>query len=151
MRTEVLGTSYVAAPDGRGPFPGVVVVHELFGLNENIRDICRRFAAQGYVALGVDLFAGHNKAICMARMFIGTILGDLNYYGVASLKAALSQLAELPEVDGTRIGAVGFCLGGSVVLTWACTDGRLKAIAPYYGLAPRRKEALRRLCPVVGS
>ncbi|HEY1297005.1 MAG TPA: dienelactone hydrolase family protein [Chloroflexota bacterium] len=151
MRTEALGTSYLAGPDGSGPFPGLVVVHELFGLNEHIRDICRRLAARGYVALGVDLFAGHNKTICMARMFVGTMLGDLNYYGVASLKAALSQLAERPDVDGNRIGAVGFCLGGSVVLTWACSDRRLKAIAPYYGLAPRSKETIRRLCPVVGS
>ena len=73
----------------------------------------------------------------MARMFVGTMVGDLNYYGVASLKAALSELAKRPDVDGSRIGAVGFCLGGSVVLTWACTDRRLKAIAPYYGLALR--------------
>ena len=57
----------------------------------------RRFAAQGYVALGVDLFAGHNKAICMARMFVGTMLGDLNYYGVASLEAALRQLGNDPR------------------------------------------------------
>jgi carboxymethylenebutenolidase len=49
------------------------------------------------------------------------------------------------------MGAVGFCLGGTLALTWACTDGRLKAIGPYYGSAPRRREALSRLCPVVGS
>ena len=50
-----------------------------------------------------------------------------------------------------RIGAIGFCLGGSIVLTWACTDGRLGAIAPFYGAAPKPREAIRRLCPVVGS
>jgi carboxymethylenebutenolidase len=53
MRTEILGTSFLALPDGAGPCPGVVVIHEAFGLNENIRDICRRFAAEGYAALGV--------------------------------------------------------------------------------------------------
>ena len=50
-----------------------------------------------------------------------------------------------------RLGAVGYCMGGSFVIAWACTDDRLKAIAPYYGMNPRRLEAVNRLCPVVGS
>lgn len=57
MRTEQLGASYLALPAGPGPHPGVVVIHELYGLNDNIRDICGRLAGQGYAALGVDLFA----------------------------------------------------------------------------------------------
>lgn len=53
MRTESLADSYLALPDGTGPHPGVVVIHEASGLNDNIRDICRRFVEQGYAALGV--------------------------------------------------------------------------------------------------
>jgi len=151
MRTQSLGSSYLALPDGPGPHPGVVVVHEAFGLNDNIRGICRRFAAERYAALGVDLFEGRNRAVCMARMMAGAMAGNLNYYGVPALKAALGQLASDPEVDAARIGAAGFCLGGSVVLTWACTDNRLTAIAPFYGTAPKPRTAIRRLCPVVGS
>lgn len=151
MRTQLLDNSYLALPDGSGPWPGVVVVHEIFGLNDNIRDICGRFAGQGYAALGVDLFAGRSRALCMARMFAGAVSGNLEYYGVPGLKDALGKLAAHPEVDGERTGAVGFCLGGSLVLTWACTDDRLTAIAPFYGTAPRRREAIRRMCPVVGS
>ncbi len=151
MKTESLGTSYLALPDGSGPFPGVVVVHEAFGLNDNIRDVCRRFAGEGYAALGVDLFEGHNRALCMARMLTGAMAGNLDHYGVPALKAALGRLAGHPQVDAGRIGAIGFCLGGSIVLTWGCTDDRLAAIAPYYGFAPRPREAVRRLCPVVGS
>jgi carboxymethylenebutenolidase len=151
MRTESVGSSYLALPDGAGPFPGVVIVHEAFGLNENIRGICGRFAGEGYAALGVDLFEGRNRAICMARMFVGGLAGNLDYYGVPALKAALGELAGHPDVDGGRIGAIGFCLGGSVVLTWACTDNRLAAIAPFYGSAPRPRQAIRRMCPVVGS
>ena len=75
MRSESLGRSYLALPDGSGPFPGVVVVHEASGLNDNIRDICGRFAAEGYAALGVDLFEGRNRAVCMARMFAGGMAG----------------------------------------------------------------------------
>jgi carboxymethylenebutenolidase len=151
MKIESLGASYLALPDGVGPFPGIVVIHEASGLNDNIRSICRRFAAEGYAALGVDLFGGHSRAVCMARMFVGAMRGNLDHYGVPALKTALGQLASLPAADGSRIGAVGFCLGGSIVLTWACTDERLTAIAPFYGAAPKPREAIRRLCPVVGS
>ena len=151
MRTESLGAGYLALPDGPAPYPGVVVIHEAFGLNDNIREICRRFAQEGYAALGVDLFEGRNRAICVARMFAGAMAGKLDHYGVPMLKAALGDLAEHRDVDAARIGAVGFCMGGSVVLTWACTDHRLTAIAPFYGAAPKPREAIRRLCPVVGS
>jgi carboxymethylenebutenolidase len=121
VRTESLGRSYLALPDGTGQFPGVVVVHEASGLNGNIRDICGRFAVEGYAALGVDLFEGRSRAVCMARMFAGGLAGNLDYYGVPALKSALGQLASRSEVDAGRIGAIGFCLGGSIVLTWACT------------------------------
>ena len=84
-------------------------------------------------------------------MFVGAMAGNLDHYGVPALKAALGQLAAHPDVDAARIGAVGFCLGGSIVLTWACTDQRLAAIAPFYGAAPRPRKPIRRLCPVVGS
>ena len=100
----------------------MVVVHEASGLNDNIRDICDRFAAEGYAALGVDLFGGRNRAVCMARMFAGGMAGNLDYYGVPALKAALGQLASHPEVYAARVGAIGFCLGESIVLTWACTE-----------------------------
>jgi carboxymethylenebutenolidase len=151
MRVESLGTAYLALPDEAGPHPGVVVIHEASGLNDNIRDICRRFAGEGYAALGVDLFDGRNRVVCMARMFAGALAGNLDHYGVPALKAALGQLAAHADVDEQRLGAVGFCLGGSIVLTWACTDDRLQAVAPFYGAAPRPREAVRRLCPVVGS
>lgn len=151
VRTEQLGTSYLALPDATGLHPGIVVIHEWFGLNNNIRDICRRLAEQGYAALGVDLFAGRNQPVCITRMFLGWATGRLDFVGVGDLKVALGALAEHPEVDSERLGAIGFCLGGTYVITWACTDNRLKAIAPYYGNAPRRREAIRRLCPVVGS
>ena len=151
MRTVTLSSACLVLPDGPGLYPGVVVVHEAFGLNDNIRGICRRFAEEGYAALGVDLFKGRSHALCMARMFAGAMAGNLNYYGVPALKAALGQLASHPEIDAARSGAAGFCLGGSIVLTWACTDNRLTAIATFYGAAPKSRKAIRRMCPVVGS
>ncbi len=142
---------YIARPEGDGPFPGIVVIHEIFGLNENMKDITRRFADQGYVALAVDLFAGRNRAICMFRVMAGALLNPLHNSGIHDLKAALTFLSEQPGVDDSRLGAVGYCLGGSFAIAWACTDNRLKVIAPYYAGNPRPLKAVARLCPVVGS
>lgn len=142
---------YLARPEGNGPFPGVVVIHEVFGLNENIRDITRRFAAAGYASFAVDLFAGRSRAVCMARFMGGMLRGKPERFGIGDLKAALSVLAEQPYVDGERIGAIGFCMGGGFAVAWACTDDRLKAVAPFYGVNPRPIGAVARACPVVGS
>ena len=142
---------YMARPEGDGPFPGIVIIHEIFGLNENMKDISRRFADQGYVALAVDLFAGSNRAVCMFRVMGGLLLNSLHNSGIHDLKAALTFLSEQPGVDDSRLGAVGYCLGGSFAIAWACTDDRLKAIAPYYAGNPRPLKAVARLCPVVGS
>ena len=142
---------YMARPEGDGPFPGIVIIHEIFGLNENMKDISRRFADQGYVALAVDLFAGRNRAVCMFRFMGGLLLNSLHNGGIHDLKAALTFLSEQPGVDDSRLGAVGYCLGGSFAIAWACTDDRLKAIAPYYAGNPRPLKAVARLCPVVGS
>jgi carboxymethylenebutenolidase len=142
---------YLARPEGDGPFPGLVVIHEIFGLNDNMKDIARRFAAQGYVALAVDLFAGRHRTICMVRLMAGLLLNPLHNSGIHDLKAALTFLSEQPGVDASRVGAVGYCFGGSFVIAWACTDERLKVIAPYYAGNPRPLKAVARLCPVVGS
>jgi carboxymethylenebutenolidase len=142
---------YIARPDGDGPFPGIVVIHEAFGLNENIKDIARRFADEGYFAFAVDLFAGRNRAVCMARFIGGMLRGTPERLDIGDLKAALSVLAEQPSVDRERVGAIGFCLGGGFAIAWACTDDRLRAIAPFYGVNPRPLSAVSRSCPVVGS
>ena len=148
---DLKGGAYLALPDGTGPFPGVVVIHEAYGLNDHIRDVTRRFAGEGYAALAADLFTGRNRTICMARYIGDMLIGSVNRAGVPDLKAALTFLSNRPEVDPERVGAIGFCMGGSFAIAWACTDSRLKAIAPFYGSNPRPLEAVRRICPVVGS
>jgi len=150
-RSEVKGGGYLATPDGAGPHPGVVVIHEAYGLNDNIKDITRRFAEAGYVALAVDLFSGRNRAVCMARYMGGMLLGSVNRYGIDDLKAALTYLAKDRTVDAKRLGAIGFCMGGGFAIAWACTDSRLKAIAPFYAANPRPLDVVGRLCTVVGS
>ena len=131
--------------------PGVLVIHEAFGLNDDIRAIAARFSRAGYVALAVDLFSDQNRAVCMTRMLGGLFLNSLEHQGVKDTRRALEVLGGLDGVDAARLGAVGFCLGGSLAVAMACTDERVKAVAPYYGFAPRPLESVRRACPVVGS
>jgi carboxymethylenebutenolidase len=151
-RSELKGGGYLATPEGTGPHPGVVVIHEAYGLNENIKDITRRFAEAGYVALSVDLFGDRNRAVCIARYMGGMLLGSVNRHGIDDLKAALTFLAKDRTVNAQRMGAIGFCMGGGFAIAWACTDSRLKAIAPFYAANPRPLDVVsRRLCPVVGS
>jgi carboxymethylenebutenolidase len=141
---------YLAMPDGAGPNPGVVVIHEAFGLTDNIRDITRRFASEGYAALAVDLFTGHSRAVCMAGL-MGSLLTGRDPSSIADLSAAMDHLVSEPDVDRDRIGAIGFCMGGGFAIAWGRRDKRLRAIAPFYGTNPRPLEAVRRMCPVVGS
>ncbi|MGO8950536.1 MAG: dienelactone hydrolase family protein [Ktedonobacterales bacterium] len=144
-------SGYFATPDGPGPYPGVVVIHEIYGLNETIKAIARRFAQEGYAALAVDFFAARNRALCMARVMSAMLLTPLKNSSLDELKSALAYLGKQPNVDNDRLGAIGFCMGGGFAIAWACTDPRLKAIAPFYGSNPRPLEAVRRSCPVVGS
>ena len=142
---------YLARPDGDGPFPALVVIHEAFGLNDDIRSIARRFAGQGYIALAVDLFSGRSRVMCMFRLFAGMMRNSTEHGGIRDLRAALTWLGGQPGADVARLGAVGYCLGGGLAIALACADQRVKAIAPYYGMNPRPLEAVARACPVVGS
>ncbi|AZI43337.1 dienelactone hydrolase family protein [Deinococcus psychrotolerans] len=141
----------VARPDRSDSAPGMLVIHEIFGLTDEIRAVAERMAQAGYVALAVDLFANQNKAVCMAQMLGGVFADSLGHQGIRDTRAALGELAALSGVDASRLGAIGFCLGGSLAIALACTDQRVRAVAPYYGFNPRPLEAVRRACPVVGS
>jgi carboxymethylenebutenolidase len=149
--SELKGGGYLALPDGSGPHPGVVVIHEAQGLDDHIKNVTGRLADAGYAALAVDLFNGRNRAVCMARYMAGMLGGSVNRFGIDDLKSALTLLAKMTNVDAQRLGAIGFCMGGGFAIAWACTDSRLKAIAPFYGVNPRPIEVTSRLCPVVGS
>ena len=143
--------SFFVMPEGPGTFPGLVVIHEIFGLNDNIREIARQFADQGYAALAVDLFSNRNRALCMMQLVHGMMFRPLNNPVVSDLKSTIAFLQQQPGVDPNRIGAVGFCMGGGYALQLAVTDKGMKAASAFYGAAPKPLEAFAQSCPIVGS
>ena len=143
--------SFFVKPEGAGPFPGLVVIHEAFGLNDNIRGIAGRFAEQGYAALAVDLFSNRNRVLCMLQAFHGVLIRPLHNPMLADLSSSIHFLQNQAGVDSSRIGAVGFCMGGGYALQLAVTDKGMKAASVFYGAAPRPLEAFAESCPIVGS
>ena len=146
---------YLAMPDngrGDGPFPGVVVIHENRGLNEHTRDVARRFAIEGFVALAPDALARIGGTASMktpdeARTAIGTIspaqaLGDL--------EAALAYLDTLPNVQKGKLASVGFCWGGARSFALALNSDRVRASVVFYGSAPGAAELVNVKAPVLG-
>jgi carboxymethylenebutenolidase len=143
--------SFLVKPEDTGPFPGLVVIHEIFGLNDNIRGIANRFAEQGYAALAVDLFSNRNRVLCMMQLIHGMMIRPLNNSVVSDLQSSIAFLQQQPGVDRNRIGAVGFCMGGGYALQLAVTDKGMKAASAFYGAAPKPLEAFAQSCPIIGS
>jgi len=143
--------SLFVKPESAGPFPGLLVIHEAFGLNDNIRGIARQFARQGYAALAVDLFSNRSRVVCMLQAFHGMLIRPLNNSILLDLRSTLAFLQRQPGVDAKRVGAVGFCMGGGYALQLAVTEKGMKAASVFYGAVPKPLEAFAESCPIVGS
>jgi carboxymethylenebutenolidase len=146
------GHGYLAVPSpgqaGPGPWHGVVVIHEAFGLNDDIRKKADEFAEHGYVALAPDLFEGRSWQRCVRSAFRQLRAGSGPAFTV--LDAARSFLAARDDCSG-RIGVIGFCMGGGFALLCAPRDGFAVA-SVNYGEVPKDAEAaLRGACPIVAS
>jgi carboxymethylenebutenolidase len=133
-------------PAGAGPYPGVLVLHEAFGLNDDMRRICRRFADEGYAALAPHLYSAGNRLRCLSAM----LLGPEQPQSLELIEVARRHLAGLPEVDDRRIAVIGFCMGGGFALAFAARGG-LKAASVNYGVVPKKADSLGDMCPVVAS
>lgn len=132
---SVTAKAFFAAPDGGGKHPGVLVVHEWWGLNDYARQRAKMLAELGYAALAVDMFGGGKVAAHPddAKGFAGAVMGNMPE-AKKRFEAALAFLRRQPGVDADRIAAIGYCFGGGIVLQMAC-DGvpGLDAVASFHG------------------
>jgi carboxymethylenebutenolidase len=151
MRTESItfpanggtGQGYLAVPDGAGPHRAVVVIQEWWGLNEHIQDVTQRFAAAGYVALAPDLYHGQvaeepNDARRLAM--------ELEIpHAAKEMAGAAAYLASRPDVAPSKVGTIGFCMGGSLALLLGASSPHIGAVASFYGGRPMGEAELATL------
>jgi len=124
----------------QGKRPGVVVLHEWWGITRHVREEARYFASLGYTAIVADLYAGKtadNPGDAGALM--NGLMGNQDLVR-SRFEAARAELARHPTVDASRIGASGYCMGGKIALDMARAGAGLKAVASFHGnLTPATK------------
>jgi carboxymethylenebutenolidase len=130
-------------PAAPGPHPAIIVIHEWWGLNDWIKEQSANLASQGYVALAVDLYRG--KVATDPETAHELMRGLPQDRGVRVLVAAADYLKGLKRVNPNRIGAVGWCMGGSFAAQFAVVDPDLRAVAINYGSLPSDPAALKQI------
>jgi carboxymethylenebutenolidase len=139
--------AHLAVPEGSGPWPGVVVIHEAYGLNADIRSWADRFAGEGYLAVAPDLLHWGASVRCLLAAFRSLRSGRGRAF--AEIDAARAHLGARDDCTG-RVGIVGFCMGGGFALLGAVRG--FDVSAPNYApLPPDPDDALRGACPIVAS
>ena len=143
-------SGYLALPAGRGRHPGLVVIHEWWGLNDQIKDEARKFAAEGYVALAVDLYRG--KVATTAEEAHELMRGEPDDRGLRDLEAAFAYLSARHDVKADKIGSVGWCMGGGWSIKLAMSEPKLAACAVNYGSLPTDPANIEKIkAPVLGN
>jgi carboxymethylenebutenolidase len=136
-------------PEGKAPFPGIVVVHEWWGLNDWVKGQASKLADQGYAALAIDLYRG--KVGTTPEEAHEIMRGVPEDRAQRDLDAAYQFLAAQPNVKADRIGAIGWCMGGGYALDLALEEPKLAATVINYGALATDPAALSKInAPIVG-
>jgi carboxymethylenebutenolidase len=135
---------YRAMPETGGPFPTILVVQEIFGVHEHIKDICRRLAKVGYFAVAPALYAREGDVVGMTDIKqIMQVVAKVPERQVASdLDATVAWAKSTGKADTSKLGIVGFCWGGRQVWLYAAHNPELKAGVSWYGVLQRPKNEM---------
>lgn len=137
-------TAYVAKAEESGG-RAVIIVHEYWGLNDHIRDIANRYAAEGFTAIAPDLYRGK---VATNKEEAGRLMHDLKLEdGLNTIESAIEKAREIYEI--LHFGITGFCMGGTYALEAACKLEGLNAAAPFYGDIPDETVLKNLKVPVV--
>ena len=143
-------SAFLAKPDGTGPFPGVIVLHEWWGLDAWVKDQARALAKEGYAALALDLYRG--KVTASPEEAHQLMMGTPVDRQTRDMKAAFVFLAGRKDVVKTKIASIGWCMGGRNSLTLAIEERTLAAAVVYYGAPPTDPLSIAKIkAPILGN
>ncbi|OYO23075.1 carboxymethylenebutenolidase [Enemella dayhoffiae] len=140
-------SAYVARPSTRGPWPGVVVIHEAWGLDDVVRRQADHLASLGYLAIAPDLFSDGGGLRCIRGVMAAMTKQQGRAF--ADIEAARRWLLDSEDCTG-KVGVIGFCMGGGFALVLA-GRGEYAVAAPNYGMLPKDLAVLKGACPIVAS
>jgi carboxymethylenebutenolidase len=143
--------AYRAMPDGAGPFPVILVIQEIFGVHEHIKDICRRLAKVGYLAVAPELYARQGDVSNIKEIpdIIAKVVSKVPDKQVMSdLDATVAWAKASGKGDKKRLGATGFCWGGRIVWLYAAHNPDLKAGVAWYGRIDSERDELHPKYPI---
>jgi carboxymethylenebutenolidase len=142
--------AYVCEPKGGGaPRPVVIVVQEWWGLDDHIKDVTRRFAAEGYFAVAPDLYSRQGGKVAKDPDSAAALMDGLKQPdGIDDLLSAINWIKTQSGAKATRIGVTGFCMGGSYATLLPCVTREIKAAAPFYGEIPSDDRLQNLGCPM---
>jgi len=129
---DPLPTGYLAVPEGDGPFPALIIIHEWNGLVDRVRQVADNFAAEGYVTLAADVYDGRTGSNRDENVALMSEVRDNPERMIANLDAAVSFLRARDDVTG-KVGAMGWCFGGGVALSFGLDGDHHEATAIFYG------------------
>lgn len=137
-------TAYVAMPD-EPTDKAIILIQEWWGLNDHIKDIANRYAAEGFTTIAPDLYRGKlaKDSEEASKLMHGLEIED----GLNTIESAMEKARDTYQLQG--FGITGFCMGGTFALQAACKLEGLKAAAPFYGDIPEEKDLKKLKCPVL--
>lgn len=142
---------YLAVPDGAGPFPSVILIHEWNGLVDRVRQVADALAEEGYVALAADLYGGRTGSSREENVALMQEAQSSPERIIANLDAAARFLRARPDVTG-RVATMGWCFGGGVALSYAIGGENHDGTAIFYGRLVQDPELLARIDhPIYGT
>jgi len=125
-------TGFIALPKKDGIYPAVIMIHEWWGLNDNIKEMARSLATEGYVVLAVDLFEGKIAKDANEARELTTKIRNNNSQAISNMKSAAQFLKNQNNIDKNKIASMGWCFGGQMSLQLALNE-KLAATVIYYG------------------